>query len=78
MAFMKYVISDKLQTLTVYKINPNEQEQGGEVTFDRNVDGRVFYNCKFYVLDHAIIIENSEGTVDGVFSLHHYYLLKTN
>ncbi len=72
---MKQAITNKFQSLTIYKINPNEQEQLGEVTFDRNVDGRIFYNCKFFIIDHTVIIENKDEKVEGVFSLHHYYFL---
>jgi hypothetical protein len=64
------------QSITVYKINPNDQELNGEVTFDRNVDGRVFNNIKLRLVDHAITIENGSGEIEGVFSLHHYYFLK--
>lgn len=69
-------LSKQLQTITVYKINPNKQERNGDVILDRNVDGRIFHYTKISIKDHAIILENEKEEIEGVFSLHHYYFLK--
>ena len=69
------LLKDYMGDLPVYKINPNKQELDGEVMLDKNVDGRIFYNCVFYISDHTIVIENN-NEIEGVFSLHHFYLLK--
>ena len=73
---MKSEIGTSLQTIVIYKINPNKQEREGDVTFDRNVDGRIFRNCKIFIVIDSMVIESIEGIVEGVFSLQHYYLLE--
>jgi hypothetical protein len=65
-----------IKSIILYKINPNEQELNGEVTFDRNVDGRIFSNCSLTIANDTAIIKDKENNfVIGVFSLHHFYFL---
>jgi hypothetical protein len=63
------------QNLVLYKINPNEQELEGDVSFDKNVDGRIFSHCQFEIKDHAIFVYDDKKMLKGIFSLHHFYLL---
>ena len=63
------------QKFIVYKLNPNQQELNGEVSFDRNVDGRIFSPCILEIQDHTAILKDEDGEVKGVFSLHHFYLI---
>lgn len=63
------------QRFIVYRLNPNQQEINGDVSFDRNVDGRIFSNCSLLVQDHAAILKDESGEIKGVFSLHHFYLI---
>ena len=73
---MKEEVSNKFQTLVVYKINPNEKDINGEVDFSRSSDGRIFASCRYFIQDHAIIVENEKEKIEGIFSLHHYFLLE--
>lgn len=70
-------ITEEPQRITIYKINPNEQELNGEVNFDRNVDGRNLYGI-LNIIDSNLIITNEENDVIGVFSLNHFYFLLVN
>ncbi|RDC57140.1 hypothetical protein DU508_08090 [Pedobacter chinensis] len=63
------------QKFIVYRLNPNQQELDGEVSFDRNIDGRVFSECILEIQDHTAILKNENGEIKGVFSLHHFYLI---
>lgn len=62
------------QKFVVYRLNPNEQELNGEASFERNVDGRIFYGV-LDLKDHAAILKDENGEIKGVFSLHHFYLI---
>lgn len=73
---MKEKITNEAQRFVVYKINSNEQEINDEVNFTRNVDGRNLYGNAF-IINHCLVIENENGKVEGVFSLNHYYFLKS-
>lgn len=63
------------QKFIVYRLNPNQHELDGEVSFDRNVDGRIFSNCILEIIEHSAILKNEDGEIKGVFSLHHFYLI---
>lgn len=63
------------QKFIVYKLKPNEQEQNGEVAFDRNIDGRIFTDCLLEIKDHTAILKDENGEIKGVFSMHHFYLI---
>lgn len=66
-------------SITVFKINPNEQELNKEVPSDRNVDGRIFMSCLVTINDGIAIIKNkTSNEVIGVFSLNQFYLIQTN
>lgn len=67
-------ITNDCQRIVVYKINPNQQELEGSVTFDRNVDGRIFYG-RIFIANNAIIIKNEEKEVIGIFSLEQFCAL---
>ena len=62
------------QRWVVYRLNPNEQERNGEVSIDRKVDGRIFV-CTLKIHDHTAILRDEKGEIQGVFSLHHFYLI---
>lgn len=62
------------QRFVVYRLNPNEQERNREVSFDRNVDGRIFVST-LKIHDHTAILRDERGVIQGVFSLHHFYLI---
>ncbi len=73
---MKHRISSVQQRIIVYKINPNEQELNGEVSFDRNVDGRILFGNIFFC-KNCIIVESEENEkIVGIFSLDHFYFLQ--
>lgn len=63
------------QKFIIYRLNPNQQELDGEVSFDRNVDGRIFSSCTLEIKDHTAILKNEDSEIKGVFSLHHFYLI---
>ena len=63
------------QKFIVYRLNPNQQQLAEEVSFDRNVDGRIFSSCILEIEEHTAILKNEDGEVKGVFSLHHFYLI---
>lgn len=68
-----------IKSITVFKINPNEQELNKDVPFDRNVDGRIFMSCLVTINDGVAIIKNkTNNEVLGVFSLNQFYLLNTD
>jgi hypothetical protein len=69
---------EQLHNLVLYKINPNQQELDGDVSFDKNVDGRIFNGCKFEVLNDTVMILDEKNQLQGIFSLHHFYLLHKN
>ncbi len=65
-----------IDRIVIYKINPNEQELNGDVILDRNVDGRIFTNCRLTIINEiAVLKNNNSNIVVGVFSLNHYYFL---
>jgi hypothetical protein len=65
-----------IDRIVVYKINPNDLELSGEVSFDRNVNGRIFTDCLLTITnDTAILKDKDHNNVIGVFSLHHFYFL---
>jgi hypothetical protein len=64
--------SNQIQRLVVRKINPNEDELG----FNRDMDGRIIIG-KVLLKENAVIIESEEGVIEGIFSLNHYYFLRT-
>lgn len=63
------------QTFISYRLNPNEQELNDEVSFDRNVDGRIFSDCTLKIKNHTAILTDDGGVVRAVLSLHHFYLI---
>lgn len=73
---MKQSFSKTAQTLVVHKINPNEHDLNGEVSSDEVSHGRIFRNCYPRIIEHVLILENSEGEIQGVFSLNHYFALE--
>lgn len=52
-----------INRIVLYKINPNEQELNGEVTFDKNVDGRIFSNCLLTIANDTVIIKDQKTTL---------------
>jgi hypothetical protein len=73
---MKEKITDDTQGIVIFRLNPNERDLDGSVSFDRNVHGRTL-SGHYYIQDHALIVTDEYDTVKGVFSLHHFYFLKT-
>lgn len=67
----KIQISDKTQSLVVRKIYPKENE----LSFDREMDGRIIVG-RVSIINNCLVVED-EGKIEGVFSLDHYYFLKT-
>lgn len=65
------------QTFICYRLNPNQQELNGEVSFDRNVDGRIFSSCTLKIMDHNAVLTDEKGIIRAVLSLHHFYLINT-
>ena len=66
-----------IQSIVIYKINPNEQELNKEVDFRKNVDGRIFSHCLLTIEnDTAVIKDKDTNYVIGVFSLHHFYFIE--
>ncbi|TDG37115.1 hypothetical protein EZJ43_03060 [Pedobacter changchengzhani] len=63
------------QKFICYRLNPNEQELGGEVSLHKNVNGRIFINCRLDVRDHTAILIDEDDEIKAVLSLHHFYLL---
>lgn len=74
---MKDKISGKIQSIVIYKINPNEQELNGEVDMDINVHGRILTG-NYFICDQTLIVENEQKKVTGVFSLNHYYFIESS
>lgn len=64
-------ITNHMQRLVVRKIYPKEDE----LSFDRDMDGRIIVG-RIYIVNDNLIIKNDNGEVEGVFSLNHYYFLK--
>ena len=65
-----------IQSIVIYKINPNEQELNGEVDLRKNVDGRIFSHCLLTIVNDTAILKDSDSkNVISVFSLHHFYFL---
>ncbi|WP_199120168.1 hypothetical protein [Pedobacter sp. ASV28] len=50
----------------------NEQELHGEVSFDKNVDDRIFSSCTLEIQDHIAILRKESGEIKDVFPLHHF------
>ncbi len=67
--------TEKYQSFTIWKINPNEDDQFGDVPFISNSHGRIFCPCIMKVENDAICFINKSGEVEGVFSLHHYFAI---
>lgn len=74
---MKQKITTESQGIVIYKINPNEQELNRDVDFDRNVHGRILTG-NFFICNNALIVEDDSNRVTGVFSLEHYYFIKSS
>lgn len=74
---MKQKITETSQGIIIYKINPNDQELKGEIDFDRNVHGRVLTG-DFFICDQTLLVEDENQKIIGIFSLHHYYFIKSN
>lgn len=64
-------ITNETQRLVVRKIYPKEDE----LSFDRDMDGRIIVG-RIYIVNDNLIVKNDNGEVEGVFSLNHYYFLK--
>lgn len=68
-----------IKSITVFKINPNEQELNKDVPSDRNVDGRIFMSCLVTINDGVAIIKDKDSNeVIGIFSLNQFYLIQTD
>ena len=74
---MKQRITETSQGIVIYKINPNKEELNGEVDFEKNVHGRILVG-DFYICDNTLIVEDTNKKVVGIFSLNHYYFLKSS
>lgn len=74
---MREKITEKIQSIVVYKINPNEQELNGEVDLENNVHGRILTG-NYFICDQTLIVEDEQKKVRGVFSLNHYYFLESS
>ncbi|HEX4372673.1 MAG TPA: hypothetical protein VHZ50_05140 [Puia sp.] len=74
---MKQKITETTQGIVIYKINPNERELNREVDFDQNVHGRILTGS-FFICDQTLIVEDDNQKVTGIFSLHHFYFLKSS
>lgn len=65
----------KYQSFVCYRLNPNQKELDGDVSFDRNIDGRIFSDCILEVKNDTAILTNSDGIIEAVINLQHCYLL---
>lgn len=74
---MKQKISEKLQSIIIYKINPNGEELNGEVDTERNVHGRILTG-NFFVCDQILIVEDNNNKVTGIFSLNNFYFIESD
>ena len=72
--YVKHKITVASQSLKIFKINPNKHDLSEEVDFVRSVHGERVTGT-FYICDHALIVENENNVVTGIFSLHHFYFL---
>lgn len=62
------------QKFIVYRLNPNQQELDGDVSFDQNVHGRIIHGF-LEIQDHTAILKSERGEIKAVLSLHHFYLI---
>jgi hypothetical protein len=74
---MKQKISEQLQKIVVYKINPNEEELNGDVNFSRNAHGRILTG-NLFLSNNILIVEDENQKITGVFSLDHYYFIQSS
>ena len=63
------------QKFICYRLNPNAQEIGGDISSDRNIDGRIFIDCRLDVKEHTAILTDENDEIKAVLSLHHFYLI---
>lgn len=64
----------ELQTIKVYKLDPNIEELNGDVEFGKTIHGRVFYNVCVEIKNDNVILKNSDEEIVGIFSLKKCYV----